>query len=977
MRTTLVYAGIVVGAVLLASAVSHSPSPARGSVGAAIADAVPAGSPAPDPCPNAQPVPPELRLPPTVPPGEPTDIEKRMLRYLYGDDPNDVPSSNPSRLYPYRRLHWCVDKYVRDTGPYAHGTYYGTHPAVRIYYSPEMMAWLRNGRHGVPADGAVMIKEQYAPPPAARYAGIRDDDLQPHDWTVMVRRSGASHDGWFWAEVYTKTCDPATKKCTASQTFGGTQYPNAGFGLYCLRCHSSAKDAGTFAATENIAGFPGDPIKFKDDGSWRTPAPAASGTVAGAVAALPLDREHEKNAQLASPSPLPIPGYIQRFPDEPLDTALAHPNGPPQFLTSDQCMGCHGAAQAPPAQDPTQSRPVMWLTPPPSFATPSPPPSSLPQPGPYGVNVSEYGEWRWSPMGLAGRDPVFFSQLEGEQAFIDTIPDSKIAGDHPAQTRATLKQQVVDTCMRCHGVMGKRQNEIDHGKDVHFPEKWVFAKSAADPGFHYGGLARDGISCTVCHHIAQPPNESLAFVLQHKNTGLFDVGPPDKIHGPFSTNQVAPAPMKEALGATPVFSALTKSARLCASCHSINLPVIDSPPKFHPIVPSMAHDVEQNTYVEWVNSKFQTEYKPGAGAKSCQDCHMTPSVTNVRLHVDDPEIKTQIALAQDQLYPEAEHVAPLKDITVRFRRHGFRRHELLGLNAFLLRTFQTKPNYEVLGVRLPDYMSGSTTDLEDAIANVVRQARQSTAKVDVAVRAGGPRTLTADVGVLNLAGHRFPSGVGFRRAWLEVKLVNGSRTVWASGAANAKGEIVDGAGKVLPTEYFERDARGNQLYQKHFDEQHPITRPDQVQIFEEIVADKSGAITDSFVRRDHHLKDNRLLPQGWRENGPPGIALPKNWLDATHPEGDYVTSDPHYADGSGRAVVRYRIPVPPGVDPARLRVVATLWSQSWEPSFKRQRTSGNGPAAMRLRYLLDNVELDGTPLANWKLQVASAQTALR
>ena len=32
MRTTLVYAGIVVGAVLLASAVSHSPSPARGSV---------------------------------------------------------------------------------------------------------------------------------------------------------------------------------------------------------------------------------------------------------------------------------------------------------------------------------------------------------------------------------------------------------------------------------------------------------------------------------------------------------------------------------------------------------------------------------------------------------------------------------------------------------------------------------------------------------------------------------------------------------------------------------------------------------------------------------------------------------------------------------------------------------------------------------------------------------------------------------
>ena len=31
MRTTLVYVGIVLGAVLLASAVSHSPAPARGS----------------------------------------------------------------------------------------------------------------------------------------------------------------------------------------------------------------------------------------------------------------------------------------------------------------------------------------------------------------------------------------------------------------------------------------------------------------------------------------------------------------------------------------------------------------------------------------------------------------------------------------------------------------------------------------------------------------------------------------------------------------------------------------------------------------------------------------------------------------------------------------------------------------------------------------------------------------------------------
>src|SRR6202163_3023699 len=642
MRTTLVYVGIVVGAVLLASAVSYTPAPARGSVALAAH--------APEPCPNPAPVPDALRLPPTVPPGEPTAIEKNMLRYLYGDDPGHVPSSSPN-LYPYRRLGWCVDKYVRDTGPYVHGQYYGTHAAVRIYYSPEMMTWLRNGRHGVPADGAVIITEQFNPTRAARYEGLHDAHLQPHDWTVMIRRTGASHDGWFWAEVYTKTAE------NRPMTFGGTQYPNAGFGLYCLRCHGSANDAGTFAALDNIKGFAGEPLTFKIDDTWRAPPPTPD---SAGTATPQIDREHEKNAQLPTHVRAVPPG-LQTFPVEPLDTMLAHPKGPPQFMTSDQCMGCHGAASGAP------SGPLMWLTPPPAY---TPPPS--PPPGSIGVHVSEYGEWRWSPMGLAGRDPVFFSQLESEQHYVDTIPDREIAGNHPAQTRATLKQQVVDTCMRCHGVMGKRQNEIDHGPNAHFDEKWVFAADPAKPSFHYGGLARDGISCTVCHHITQPEHESLADVLTRKNTGLFDVGPPDKIHGPFETKTIAAHPMKSSLGTTPVFGALTKSARLCASCHSINLPVVDAPDKIHPIVPAMAHDVEQNTYVEWVNSKFQTEYKPGKGAKSCQDCHMAPSVANERLGVNDPEIPTRIALVQDETYPAAEHRAPLDGIEVRYRRHGFR-----------------------------------------------------------------------------------------------------------------------------------------------------------------------------------------------------------------------------------------------------------------------------------------------------------------
>jgi hypothetical protein len=537
--------------------------------------------------------------------------------------------------------------------------------------------------------------------------------------------------------------------------------------------------------------------------------------------------------------------------------------------------------------------------------------------------------------------------------------------------------------MRCHGVMGKRTNEIEHGPDAHFKLDWVFQANPGTPQFHLGGLARDGISCSVCHHITQTKEEanSLAFVLENRSTGLFSVGRADRLHGPFETALIAAHPMNESLGAKPVFGRVTKSARLCTSCHSINLPVVDKPAKIHPITQSLTHDVEQNTYVEWVNSRFQTEYKPQAGAKSCQDCHMPGGVDNDRLNVHQPQVQTQIALVQDQTYPASDHRAPLDGIEVRFRKQGYVRHELLGLNAFLLRTFQT--NSDALGVRLNDYMSGSSTGLDDAIGNVVRQARHKTATVDLAARVEHG-TLVANVGVTNLTGHRFPSGVGFRRAWIELTVVGpssasgqASEVVWASGMTNRNGEIVDGIdlATILPTEYFTRGADGKQRYQRHFDQAHPVTRGDQVQIFEELVKDHDGHFTESFIRRDTHVKDNRLLPQGWRKDGRPGIPLPKNWLDATHPEGEYVTSDPNYANGSGRAVTTYRIPLRTALDPAKLRVTATLWYESWEPEFRRERTSGTGPAARRLRVLLGNLRLDETPMKDWKLEIASASTS--
>jgi hypothetical protein len=90
-----------------------------------------------------------------------------------------------------------------------------------------------------------------------------------------------------------------------------------------------------------------------------------------------------------------------------------------------------------------------------------------------------------------------------------------------------------------------------------------------------------------------------------------------------------------------------------------------------------------------------------------------------------------------------------------------------------------------------------------------------------------------------------------------------------------------------------------------------------------------------------------------------------------------VRGDPHYGKdgGRGRAVVAYRVPLRTAVDPAKLKVSATLWYQSWSPYFRRLRTTGTGPAAVRLKVLLANLHPENTALDSWKLKIATKSVA--
>jgi hypothetical protein len=399
-----------------------------------------------------------------------------------------------------------------------------------------------------------------------------------------------------------------------------------------------------------------------------------------------------------------------------------------------------------------------------------------------------------------------------------------------------------------------------------------------------------------------------------------------------------------------------------------------------PLFRKFHHHVEQATYLEWLNSEYENEIDArNPRARSCQDCHMSRGVVDERLGIDVPQVRTRIAAIQDATYPDAENLAPHDRLHVPIRGEGYRRHNFSGLNAFLLTMFDQFD--DVLGVRKTDFMTGSTRGIEHAVGDMARMARDDVAALDVAADWRAPNRLTARVVVRNKVGHRFPSGVGFRRAFLELTVehaaanqVGPGRIVWASGRTNELGVLIGADGRPLPTETFARDPiSGRQRYQEHHE---VITSPDQVQVYETLLRDARGRFTTSFVHGCETVKDNRLLPRGWRREGP-GPALTGRFLRATHPGPD-TAGDPRYAGGSGSDEVTYRIDLPDADDPARLQVRATLYYQAIPPYFLRNlfETAPDGPATRRLHHLCSRLNLEGTAIEGWKLRVTSTSCSV-
>lgn len=453
-----------------------------------------------------------------------------------------------------------------------------------------------------------------------------------------------------------------------------------------------------------------------------------------------------------------------------------------------------------------------------------------------------------------------------------------------------------DNCLACHNGM-----LASSGEDVSIGAAWrasMMANSARDP-YWQASVRRESIDhpkaqeaieheCSICHMpmahtIAAaegrapeifrllPGNGSsdehrlaadgVSCSLCHQISperlgtresfvGRFVIAPgPARMLGPFEIDRGRTALMRSATGVEPAEAKHVRESGLCATCHTLYTQAIG------PDGSAIGSLPEQVPYLEWQHSAFR-------GERSCQACHM-PAIAD----------------------------APIASVLGE-PRESMARHTFLGGNFFMLRMLNRYRGE--LGVIAPPQ------ELEATAQATVRQLQRDTAVVSIVRTARIAGTLELDIDVRNLTGHKLPTGYPSRRAWLHVTVRDASgAALFESGAVDARGSI---AGN-------DNDADALK-FEPHYEE---IRTPDQVQIYESVMADSAGRLTTGLLQGLTFVKDNRLLPRGFdKATAEPDIAV----RGAAATDGDFTAE----ADR-----LRYRINV--GTAPGPLRVEAALQYQ--------------------------------------------------
>jgi hypothetical protein len=201
--------------------------------------------------------------------------------------------------------------------------------------------------------------------------------------------------------------------------------------------------------------------------------------------------------------------------------------------------------------------------------------------------------------------------------------------------------------------------------------------------------------------------------------------------------------------------------------------------------------------------------------------------------------------------PPAEGAAPISNITPENLYEPFARHTFTGGNVFMLNLFGQFS--DELGI--PE----STAPLDQSNQRTEDFLQNQSAALAISAVEQMDDTLSFEVAIEVLTGHKFPTSFPSRRAWLHVIVSDAQgKVIFESGGYEDTGEI------------FGNENDENPLgFEPHYE---LISAPDQVQIYEPIMKDVSGEVTTFQMLAAGYLKDNRLLPDGFDKQNPPSVS---------------------------------------------------------------------------------------------------------
>jgi hypothetical protein len=320
------------------------------------------------------------------------------------------------------------------------------------------------------------------------------------------------------------------------------------------------------------------------------------------------------------------------------------------------------------------------------------------------------------------------------------------------------------------------------------------------PLSHGDDMAADGVSCSVCHQI-QDENlgERSSFTA---GFGLDTTTPEGERHvfGPWDIDAGRTSLMRSASRFLPEKGEHIQSSELCATCHTLITHTLDAAGEVIGELP------EQVPYLEWKHSSF-------AGVRSCQSCHM-------------PVIEGATAISSVLGVP----------------REAVSRHVFRGGNILMPRILNAH-RQELAVKALPQ-------ELQTTAQQSAKNLQTAAATISLINGEISSDTLRTEVVIANLAGHKLPSAYPSRRTWIHFAVWDASgHIVFESGALNPDGSIRGN----------DNDARSSR-YEPHHE---IIDHPEQVQIYEAIMAEPDGSVTTVLLSAITYVKDNRLLPEGF------------------------------------------------------------------------------------------------------------------